>query len=257
MEHIHRYYFHSFIVGLSSVIFLIVLLEIVIRLQFVDSPFAPLPSSVLYTTYNLLRTGILVNQILASLCRIAVGYGLGLLVGLIAAVLCSNSRFVEYVMVPFVDLIRCIAPLALLPVFLFLFGIGFVSKVAIIFWVSWVPVFLNTFQGMKSVDQRVIKAARSIGLKKTQIAIKVILPSAAPFIIAGMRLGIGSAFLVLVAAEMIGANSGLGFYILETSQTFKIKEMYSAIIVIAAIGFMINFFFVVIARELFPWSTSN
>lgn len=246
----------SFFVGVSSVAILILLLEIIIRIQIVDSPFFPRPSSVLYMTYKLVMTGILVKETAISLCRIAVGFGLGIVVGLVAAILCKSFRVIEFTVVPVVDLLRCIAPLALLPVFLFLFGIGFVSKAAIILWVSWVPVFLNTLQGMKSVDPVVIKAAKSIGLGQIQIATKVILPSAAPFIIAGMRLGIGSAFLVLVAAEMLGANSGLGFYILETSQTFKIKEMYSAIVVIALIGFLINLVFIMISRKLFPWNNS-
>nr|NIU01518.1 ABC transporter permease subunit [Nitrosopumilaceae archaeon]NIU87947.1 ABC transporter permease subunit [Nitrosopumilaceae archaeon]NIX62120.1 ABC transporter permease subunit [Nitrosopumilaceae archaeon] len=98
-----------------------------------------------------------------------------------------------------------------------------------------------------------IKAARSMGSSKFDIATKVVLPASIPFIITGLRLGMGAAFLVLVAAEMLGANSGLGFYILETSQTFKIVEMYSAIFVIGLIGICLNWLLMIIANKVAPW----
>src|SRR4030095_13400312 len=104
-------------------------------------------------------------------------------------------------------------------------GSGTSAKVAITVWVSWVPVFMSTLEGMKSVSPTLLKAARSTGASRLYIAWTVVLPSAAPFVVTGIRLGFGGAFLAIVAAEMFGATYGLGFLTLEMSQTFKILDM--------------------------------
>jgi NitT/TauT family transport system permease protein len=186
--------------------------------------------------------------------RIGVGFGMATLLGLTTAVACKVFATIDYATATIVELIRGIAPLALLPAFMLIFGLGFASIVAAIVWVAWIPIFLNTLQGMKSADPLLIKAARSMGSNKMQIALKVILPSAIPFIVAGLRLAMGSAFLVVVAAEMLGANSGLGFYILNASQTFEIPEMYAAIFMIGIVGLLLNTAFLLAARLLTPWA---
>jgi len=194
------------------------------------------------------------EETVATMQRIGVGFGLATLLGLTMAILCRVFETVDYATATLVELIRGIAPLALLPAFMLIFGIGFISKVAVIVWVAWIPIFLNTLQGMKSADPLLIKAARSMGSTKLQIAFKVILPAAAPFIVTGLRLAMGSAFLVLVAAEMLGENSGLGFYILDMSQTFEIPEMYAAIFMIGILGLLLNIAFLLVARILTPWT---
>jgi NitT/TauT family transport system permease protein len=241
-------------VGAASVLSVLLLWEGAVRLELIDSVFLPEPSVILARTAALLRSGVLVREAAASMQRIGLGFGLGAVVGITLAVLCHLSRFVEYALSPLVELIRGVAPLALLPAFMLLFGIGYQAHVAIIAWVAWVPVFLNALQGMKTVDPVFLKAARSIGSSRRQLVFKCILPATAPYILAGLRLGVGSAFLVLVAAEMLGANSGLGFYILESSQTFRIVEMYAAIVAIGALGLIVNGLFMLAARFLLPWS---
>jgi NitT/TauT family transport system permease protein len=245
--------FERKVVGAASILVCLLCWEILVRAGVLQSAYLPPPTVIGVRTVELIHSGVLLREMAISLGRIGVGFVLAVLLGMTLAVLCNTFRTAEYAISPLVELGRGIAPLALLPAFMLIFGIGFASKVAMILWVAWVPVFLNTLHGMQSVDPTLVKAARSIGSTRLQIAIKCILPSATPFILAGLRLGIGSAFLVLVAAEMLGANSGLGFYILETAQTFKIVEMYSAIVVIGLLGLALNWGFLLAVNKLAPW----
>jgi NitT/TauT family transport system permease protein len=241
-------------IGWGSVLAFLVLWEVIVRVGVVDATFLPPPSLIFRTMWELIQTGVLLEETVATMQRIGVGFGLATLLGLTMAILCRVFETVDYATATLVELIRGIAPLALLPAFMLIFGIGFISKVAVIVWVAWIPIFLNTLQGMKSADPLLIKAARSMGSTKLQIAFKVILPAAAPFIVTGLRLAMGSAFLVLVAAEMLGENSGLGFYILDMSQTFEIPEMYAAIFMIGILGLLLNIAFLLVARILTPWT---
>lgn len=241
------------VAGAVSIVSLLAVWEVVVRAELVLSSFAPPPSVIVLTVVDLFVSGILWRQLTATLFRIAVGYAIAAVIGVLAAIACGLSRTVEHLLVPPVEFVRCIAPLALLPAFMLILGIGPVSKIAIIVWVAWVPIFINTLEGAKAVDPVLVKAAQSIGSSDLQIALKVVLPSALPFVVAGLRLGMGSAFLVLVAAEMLGTDAGLGFFILETSQTFKLREMYAAIFVVGVLGFLVNWAFTRLGRALMPW----
>lgn len=249
-----RLFSENHLLGIMSVFLVIILWEAVVRGGIAESVFLPPPSVVLLNTVELILSNKLTREITSSMNRIFVGFGISIIIGLVSAILSYCFKVFEKMINPLVELIRTLAPLALLPLFMLIFGIGFSSKVAILVWVSWVPIFMNTLQGFKNVDSLFIKVAKSFGASRTQIITKLIIPSAAPYIITGLRLGMGSAFLSLVAAEMLGSNSGLGFFILEASQTFRIIDMYSAIVVIGIIGYLINWFFIMLSRKLTPWN---
>ena len=143
--------------------------------------------------------------------------------------------------------------IALFPVFILFFGIGELSKVVIIFWASVWPILLNTTVGVKTVDRVLIQSARSMSAGGTTLFRKVILPAAAPSIFTGIRLGAAYAFMVLVAAEMIGANAGLGFLVLNSQEVFKIPEMYAAIVALAAFGLGVNNLLYRLERRATAW----
>lgn len=241
------------LIGLLSTICFFLLWELIVVFSIYENPFLPPPSEVFKNLYELLLLGDIFVHIEDTLKRVFIGYVIAVLIGISLAILCNTYRIIEYIITPITELIRGIAPLALLPLFMLIFGIGTLSKVMIIFWVSWVPIFINALQGMKEVDPLLIKVAKSFGSPKIYIIFDIIIPSALPYLITGLRLAMGSAFLVLVAAEMIGSNSGLGFYIIETSQTFKLLDMYSAIFLIGIISISINWFFVFLNRTIVPW----
>jgi NitT/TauT family transport system permease protein len=148
---------------------------------------------------------------------------------------------------------RQVSAIALFPVFILFFGIGELSKIVIIFWASVWPVLLGTVSGVKGVDPVLVKSARSMGARGATLFAKVIVPAAAPAVFTGVRLGAAYAFMVLVAAEMIGANAGLGFLVLNSQEVFQIPRMYAAIVALAAFGLAVNGVLLRLERRATAW----
>jgi len=123
------------------------------------------------------------------------------------------------------------------------------SKLAIVFWVAWIPILLNTITGVQGIENQYIRMAKIAGANRFQLLKEIIIPATLPNIITGMRLAMGSALLVIVAAEMIGSNNGIGFFILNASYTFQIADIYSGIVIIAVIGIVINKFFLLLEKS--------
>ena len=151
------------------------------------------------------------------------------------------------------ELLRNTAALAILPVFILLLGLGETSKIAIVLYACAFPLLLNTISGVKNVDPLLIKSARSMGLSSIQLFRKVIIPAAIPTIFVGIRQAGASSILVLVAAEMVGAKSGLGYLIQYTQFSFQITNMYAGIISISVIGVIINYLLVTLEKRLTGW----
>ncbi|BAH07522.1 ABC transporter permease [Clostridium kluyveri] len=203
--------------------------------------------------WQLIISGSLFENVFVSLKRSAAGFALALLVaiplGLVIGWFKKFERFID----PLLQIFRQTSALALFPVFILVFGIGETSKIAIIFWgVQW-PILISTIEGVKNVDPILIKSARSMGASQFTIFRKVILPSAFPSIITGIRLSATSAILVLIAAEMMGASSGLGYLLYDTQVKYQIPKMYAAIITMSLIGIIVNYTIVAFENRVTKW----
>lgn len=205
--------------------------------------FIPTLPEVIINTGKLLLTAEFWVHISTSFSIITIGFLLSVLVSVPIGIVMGSNLKVNSALQNFVELIRPISPLALYPLFIFSFGIGFMSKLAIVFWVSWIPLLFSIITGVQRINEDYLRMAKTLGASKIQMIREIILPAIIPWIITGMRLSIGSALLVIVAAEMIGSNRGIGFFILNASYTFKIVDLYSGIVVISIIGILINAFF--------------
>ena len=205
-----------------------------------NETFIPSLPEVVVNTGRLLLMAEFWKHVLASISVIASGFLLSVFVAVPIGIIMGSYARVNSALQNFIELIRPISPLALYPLFIFLFGIGFMSKLAIVFWVSWIPLLFNIITGVQRVNEDYLRMAKTLHASKIQILTEVTLPAILPWIITGMRLATGSALLVIVAAEMIGSNQGIGFFILSASYTFKIVDLYSGIVVIAIIGILIN-----------------
>jgi NitT/TauT family transport system permease protein len=225
---------------IGAVLLLLSLWEIFPSLGLVNPHFLPPLSVTLKSAWALLVAKQLQGHILISLKRIITGLGLALLVGYPLGLLMGWFRDFEKIVDAPLQAGRQISALALFPVFILIFGIGEVSKAIIIFWASFWPILLNTVVGVKSIEPILIRSARSMGANRGKLFINLIVPAAAPATFTGIRLGASYAFMVLVAAEMVGANSGLGFLVLNSQETFRIPEMYAAIITLCLFGLLIN-----------------
>lgn len=238
---------------ISSILIFLLLWEFIPRIGLVDTIFLPPVSKVALAFWNLIITGELLTHIGVSLMRSLLGFGLGLSVAIPLGLLIGWFKGFEYFIDPLVQTFRQTSTLALFPVFILLFGIGEVSKVAVIFWgVQW-AVLLNTISGVKNVEPLLIKSARSMGISPASLFVKVILPASLPSILTGIRLSATHSILVLIAAEMLGANAGLGYLLFFAEANFLIPKMYAAIITMSLLGLIVNYALVMFEKRALRW----
>jgi len=225
--------------------------EVFARLH--SAAYLPAPTAVFARLAALLADGTLIADGKTSVAALLEGLALANVLAIVAAVVCRRFYPVWLAFEPVVESVRGLPPLALLPAFLLLFGIGLESELAMILWVAWPPIFVNVMHGVKEVDPRLVEAARSMNASDVKIFRDVIAPSTIPYYIAGLRLAAGASLLVLVAAEMLGASSGIGYFILETSQSFHITDTYAAVALLGVIGITMSVVIDRIAWLCLPW----
>ncbi len=227
--------------------------ELAPRLGLTDPAFFPPLSEVLAAGWALALNGQLWQHTSASVARAAGGFALALLYAVPLGLAIGWYRSLGEFLNPLIELLRNTAALALLPVFLLLLGIGEVSKVAMVVYACSWPLLLNTIAAVKQVDPLLIKSARTMGASARQLFLKVILPASVPTIFVGIRLASATSILVLVAAEMVGAKSGLGYLIIYAQYSFLISDMYFGIIAITLIGVIFNSLLQIAERRLTAW----
>jgi ABC-type nitrate/sulfonate/bicarbonate transport system permease component len=213
----------------------------------------PAPHTVLLAGVEMVRSGELQRDILASLSRVIQGFLVAAVVGVAVGTLAGRSRRLEYLVEPTIELLRPIPPLAFLPMMVLWFGIGETSKVAFIAYAAFFPIFTTTIEGIKYVDPLLIRAAASLGASPRDIFCHVVLPAALPNIITGLRIGFALSFFVIVAAEFIAADSGLGFLINDARTFFLVSNMLLGAAVIGAIGFAFNILLRRLEARLLRW----
>ena len=229
--------------------------EIAPRIGLVDQTFLPPFSVVLEALIDLAKSGQLWEHISASLSRALKGFSIAVLVAVPLGIVIGWYRPAAQYLNPVLELFRNTAALALLPVFVLILGIGETSKVALVIYACIFPILLNTISGVRTVDPLLIKSARSLGLPSYRLFQKVILPAALPTIFTGIRLSAAASILVLIAAEMVGARSGLGYLIMASQLNFQIPQMYAGILTIALVGLAFNFVLVLFERRFSRWRT--
>ena len=238
--------------GLGLVLFLL-LWELLPRTGIVSDAYLSPPSAVLASIWDLVEKGQLWKHIAASLQRSLWGLLLAISAGVLLGLVMGAVRPLERLLDPVLQLFRQTSAFALFPVFILFLGIGELSKVAIIFWASFWPVLLSTISGVKQVDRLLINSALSMGASRAFIFLKVVLPAALPSIFTGVRLAGAYCITALVAAEMIGAHSGLGFLTLNSQETFQIPTMYAGIFLLAVLGLLLNYLLALLERRLLRW----
>jgi NitT/TauT family transport system permease protein len=223
-----------------GLILFIILWEAAPRLGWLQATYIAPPSRVFYALYLLAVRGELLRHTLISLQRVLLGLLLSTAVGVILGLFIGYFKLIDRILNLLLQAFRQMSAFALFPVFILLFGLGELSKTIIIFWASLWPVLLNTCSGVKNVDPVLIRSTKSMGASKLFIFVNIILPAAAPEIFTGIRLGGSYCVMAVVAAEMIGASSGLGYLVLYSEETFNVPEMYGGIVGLAILGIGLN-----------------
>lgn len=239
--------------GLFGIAAFVVLWEALPRIGVVSDTYLSPPSQVFDAIGQLARSGDLTKHVVASLQRSLWGLLLAILLGVPLGLLMGWFQRLEATVDPILQLFRQTSALALFPVFILFLGIGEMSKITIIFWASFWPVLLSTISGVKQVDQLLVNSARSMGASRAFVFGKVVLPAASPSIFTGVRLSGAYCVTALVAAEMIGAHSGLGFLTLNSQEVFQIPSMYAGILLLALLGLALNFVLTRIEKRLTRW----
>ncbi|HTG69757.1 MAG TPA: ABC transporter permease [Candidatus Udaeobacter sp.] len=236
---------------------LLIFWELAPRIGLVNITFFPPLTEVLSAWWQLLISGDLAEHTSASLLRSAGGFLLAIVISIPLGLAIGWWKSVSEYLNPLLELMRNTAALAILPVFILLLGLGETSKIAIVLYACFFPLLLNTISGVQNVDPLLIKSARSMGLSSVRLFYKVIIPAALPTMFVGIRQAGASSILVLVAAEMVGAQSGLGYLIQYAQFNFQIPNMYAGIISISVIGLIINYLLVGLEKRLTRWKQTH
>ena len=223
------------------------------RLGLIDAVFLPPFSEVIAAGWQLAQTGELYDDVSASLLRALSGFLISVVLIVPLGLVVGWHARLGKLLNQFIEICRNTAPLALLPVFILLLGIGELSKVTMVIYSCAWPLLLNTIAAVKQVDPLLIKSARTMGATPQQLFRKVILPAALPTIFVGIRLASASAMLVLVASEMVGAKAGLGYLIINSQYSFLIPQMYFGILGITVIGLAFNAVLEALERHFMRW----
>jgi len=229
-------YLGSLLQRSAAILLVAALWELAPRLGLVEPAFLPPLSEVLTTGWELINNGQLMSHLAASLQRSLFGFGMAILFAVPMGLAIGSSRRVENFLFPLFEVMRNTPPLALLPVFILILGIGESSKNALVIYACSWPILLNTISGVRGVDPLLIKSARTMGVTRIDMLRKVVLPAALPTVFTGIRLAGATSLLALVAAEMVGATAGLGYLIQYAQYNFKIPHMYVGILAITVVG---------------------
>jgi len=201
-----------------------------------------------------LAGGSLLGDIAISLQRAGIAFAAAVAVAIPLGLFMGQVRPVETALDPILQVFRQTSALALYPVFILLLGLGETSKIFVIFWATLFPLLLNTTSGVKEVDPKLLEMARVYGASRLTVFRRVVLPGAVPSIFVGLRLSATTALLLLIASEMIGANKGIGFQVMNAQYNFQIPLMFAAIVILAGLGLIANQALVALQRRLCRWS---
>lgn len=213
----------------------------------------PTPPEVVQKAIQMWNAGILQEDVLASLARVLSGFLLGTAVAVPVGFLMGWYTVARGLFEPWIQFFRTIPPLALLPLVLVLMGIGEVPKVFVIFLAAFLACVISTYQGVVSVDKTLINAARVLGAKDGTIFARVVVPASTPFILVGMRVGLGSAWATLVAAELLAAQAGLGYRMQQAQIYYDLSTIFVSIVIIGILGLVMDRLLLFAETKLTGW----
>jgi ABC-type nitrate/sulfonate/bicarbonate transport system permease component len=219
-----------------------------------DSQFWPPPSAILSQFHDLWLFAQFRSDVVPSLMRILLGFGIGSAIGILLGIPLGLSLWARKFAMPHVEYWRAMPPPALLPIsVILLHSIGNLQKVSFIAFFCLFPVLLNTIDGVRSLDPTLVDTARAYGIPVHERIRRIVLPAAFPQISAGMRTSLSLAVIIMVVAEYFSSTSGVGYVLLISKNTFQLGPMWAAILLIGVIGYVLNLAYLLVERRLLAW----
>jgi ABC-type nitrate/sulfonate/bicarbonate transport system permease component len=247
------------LLSILSPLILLGLWELFAQVHVIDTRFFPAPSSIFGVLWQMMRpspqfpTGELWFHLGTSLERIVIGFLIGAVPGIVVGLAMGLFSPIRAVIQPLIDATFPIPKIAILPLFIMIFGIGEESKYAIIATAVIYLVLINTVAGVRNIDRIYFDVGKNFHASRLMMFTDVAFPGALPLIVAGVKLGMGVALLVIVSAEFVGAKSGLGYLIWTSWQVFQVEKMYVGLVIIALVGFTSAILLTWVERVLVPW----
>jgi NitT/TauT family transport system permease protein len=239
--------------GLAVFVILIALIELGTRSGFISALTLPRPSDVLGTFVELWESGLLFKHLLPSLSRLFIGASMGAIVGISVGVIIGLFAYARAGLVPLVAAIFPIPKIALLPLFVIWFGIDEGSKYALIAFGTFTPTVVATYAAVDNVDRTLIRMGQSFGLTWWSIVRKIVLPGAMPGILSGLRISLTIGIILLVAAEMLGAEYGVGAYILEAGSLYDLERLFAGVVILSVLGVALSWVIGLLERRVLRW----
>lgn len=244
---------HHTLAGIAGTLAFFGAWEALSRSGLVNDVMLPAPSTIVQSGWTLILDGELPRHLAASLLRAVAGFTIGSLLGIALGVAMARLPLLHGTLNPLVQMFRAVPSLAFVPLAIFWFGIGESSKIFLIAWGVFFPVWVNTYIGVRDTSPLLGRAAASLGARGWRSFIFVIIPGALPFIIAGLRISLSVALVVLVAAELAGAAFGVGYLIQMSQQVFRVDHMFVGLITLGTMGVAADLLFERAVRRLLPW----
>lgn len=246
-----------FCVAIAMPTIILILWETTTRMGWIDELFLPSLSGIITEFLAMIRKGYagnpLLSHVLGSLRRVFTAFGVGTIIGMLLGLLMGYYKYVRAAFFVVTEILRPIPPLAFITLFILWFGIGEVSKILIILYAGALIVMLNTMAGVTSCPKDKILAARTLGANDLAIFLYVILPAALPSIFTGMRVALSVDFGILVAAELLAGDLGIGYIIQDASVFFNVEALFVGILMIGFFGVISDFLLRMIASKVVHW----
>ena len=253
MRTIERLAYETRASGALLLLFLIMLWEILPRSGIVYARYFPPFSTVMGALFEGIRSAEILKQTAISIYRAFCGYCLAILIGIALGTLTGTIRWVSDLLEITIELLRPMPSVALVPIAILLFGTSSSYNISIItFGCTW-PILVNTYEGTKSVDTQWIDTARVCGAARSELLRKVVVPAALPYIVSGLRISLATSIIIVTVTEMLASFKGLGFFIMDTYNGYRIPQMYSGIITIGLVGYGLNRLFLTAEERFMAW----
>ena len=240
-------------VGYLVFISIIAAMELGTSSGVISSLTLPKPSDVLATIIELYNSGMLFKHLMPSISRLIVGSLIGISLGITIGTLIGLFSYIRSGLVPVVAAIFPIPKIALLPLFVIWFGIGEGSKYALIALGSFTPTVVATYGAVDNVDRTLIRMGQSFGLSWVSIVRKIVLPGAMPGILSGLRISLAISIILLVAAEMLGAEFGIGAYILEAGSLYDLERLFAGVTILSVFGVTVSVLVGMLEQKILKW----
>lgn len=234
----------------------LVIWEILARLLLENELLIPPPSSVARSLWKLTMSGQLNKHFAATLIEFAYGFSTACIAGVVIGYVMGIYKRVDEIMEPWIATLYSIPIITVVPLIIIWFGIGMVSKVIVVFKITAVAIILNTAAGIKNLDPVWLDLAKSLRLSGWETTYKIRLPGALPYVITGMRLGVGRALLGVIVAELMASNAGLGYLLRDSSETWDSPKLFVTVFLLAAIGLVSFNLIKRFEQRMAPWRQS-